>query len=158
MERVITAVFIALMCAFVLILLFPSMVLDGMHSMQTDSRTDTFAAVTTGVAETTGDVILLEELYNDKLGSILQIDSNNTSDTPTIVSYNTVTRTLTVGGLVASDTRSLVIEYEIDGLANFPELATLSGTAPLLIFFGIIFLVIGGIWAAFKTRSAIGMG
>jgi len=96
---------------------------DGIYDFRTDVREDSFS-VTTGVGETTADVVLVKELYDDDISTVTAL-SDNTTDTPTADAYNTGTRALTVGGLQAETSRGLTVSYDVYALTGGGAIDTL---------------------------------
>jgi phosphoribosylamine-glycine ligase len=130
------------------VVMFP-LIMDTTHDLQTDSTDDSFAGETTGVGETSVDVVLTYENYpGDTTG--FTITSTNANDTPVASVYVNATKTLTVGGLEAEGTRDLVATYEHDALTEYTGMGSMVNMAPLLLFVGLLF---GGglsIWSTAK--------
>jgi len=124
--------------ALLLIIATP-FVFTAIDNSITDEYTQSFAGVATGGATYIEDVTLGRAMYNDDTSSVSSISSNDTDDSPTADSYNSVSRVLTVSGLDASTTRTLTIVFMIDS----PTLPT--GAASFLALFRwfFVFIVIG---------------
>jgi len=108
--------------------------------------------VATGASETTADIILYNDLYNANLEYVLDINSSNTSDTPVATTYNEVTRTLTVGGLVVETERSLQVKYDTDALTDVTGVGVLIGLSPFLFLGGIIAIIGGVVFHILRSR------
>ncbi len=143
---------IALFGVILLFNFFPT-VTDSTHDLQVDVDVQIEAAVTTGVSETTADVVLDEELWKSRTTSVTSITSDNGGDTPVADSYVEATQTLTVSGLVESDTRELTITYEYDALTDYTMMGMLVSWAPVLLLLGIFGLIGGALWAAVSFRG-----
>ena len=143
---------IALFGVILLFNFFPT-VTDSTHDLQVDVDVQIEAAVTTGVSETTADVVLDEELWKSRTTSVTSITSDNGGDTPVADSYVEATQTLTVSGLVESDTRELTITYEYDALTDYTMMGMLVSWAPVLLLIGIFGLIGGALWAAVSFRG-----
>ena len=127
---------------------------DATHDLQIDLDVQVEAAVTTGAAELTADVVLDEELWKDRTTAVTSITSDNGSDTPVADSYVAATQTLTVSGLVESDTRELTITYEYDALTDYTMMGLLVSWAPVLLLIGIMGLIGGALWSAVSFRGS----
>jgi hypothetical protein len=137
----------------VMVLSLFGVMMMGVRDAQTNEREDSFAAVTTGVGENTADVILVTDIYNDDLLSVISIESDNGSDAPLPDAFVPSTNTLTVRGLNASDTRTLTVTYEYAALTGPSESAgSFLDYVPLFVAIAAILIVVGGIIAVFVTR------
>lgn len=116
--------------------------LGGINAAETDERTDVFAAVVTGLGETTADVILVADIFDNNILNVTSITSDNVLDAPLPDTYVEGTNTLTVRGLNANDTRGLTIVYEYDALDD-QAVGTLFGLLPLLVVVAVIMILIG---------------
>jgi predicted transcriptional regulator len=93
------------------------------YDYRTDVREDEFA-VSTGGAETTGNVTLIKAVYDDDTQTIA-ITSDDADDTPAYSDYDTTTRELEVSGLAVSTNRTLTVAYDIDALSASAAISTL---------------------------------
>lgn len=95
-----------------LILLTAASAQEGTDDARTADQTQPFAGVTTGGGVTTANVTLaIPSAYDDVRA--MSVSSNNASDVPAPTAYNATTQVVTVGGLAASDTRTLTVAYKI---------------------------------------------
>lgn len=90
------------------------LIFDAIDDAITEEYTQTFAGVTTGAGEYAANVTLSRDIHNDDSVSVTSLSSNETADTPSVSSFNTVSRALEVSGLDANDTRTLSVNYKID--------------------------------------------
>jgi len=135
---------------FVIMLLGTMM--GGIKSAQTDERTDSFV-VATGGAETTGDVVLVADLYADNILEVTRITSTVNTDNPLADTYVSNTNTLTVRGLTADETRTLAVTYRYDALTGDSAPAgTFLGLTPIFVIIACVAIVVGGIVAAFAMK------
>ena len=122
------AIPIGLIGLFILIILF-ELPMNAVHNIQTDAYTqaeagvstshvDIFEDVATGVGVTTADVVLSNALWADAVANVVSITSTHGEDTPTADSYVSGTKTLTVGGLIESQTRTLTVTYKYKDTAD----------------------------------------
>jgi len=132
------------------VLFFP-MVLSSMDSIQFASNTGTYAAVTTGVGETTADVVLSTALYNDDNGHVTSITSTVGTDVPVAGTYVAATKTLTVTGLTASESRTLTVIYDSDNLSDYTGLGTIVSLSPLIIWLVILGALGIGLYSNVKS-------
>lgn len=142
-------VILGIVMVAVLFVLFP-IVMDSSHTLQTDVEVETEAAVATGVGELTADVVLTYGLWGASNTAVTSITSDEVTDVPVAGTYVDATKTLTVTGLVAEDSRTLTITYEYDGLSDYTGMGAIVAVAPLLLFLGVIGAVIGGLYTGFK--------
>lgn len=144
-------VVVSLIMVVVLLIMFP-MVLDATHDLQTDDQTQTFAAVATGAGVVEADVVLTYDLFSDTIASVTSVTSDNVADTPAASAWTGATNTLTVDGLAESDTRTLTVTYEYDGLTSYSGMSSLAGLTPLLLWFAVLAVLIGSMVQAVKQR------
>lgn len=138
----------------ILVLLLFGTMLGGITSARTDERTDSFAAVTTGVGETEADVILVTDIYGDDILNVIEITSDLNTDAPLPDAYVAGTNTLTVRGLTASDSRNLDITYRYNALTGDSATAgTFMGFVPLFVIIALVVIVVGAMVAAFSHRG-----
>ena len=142
-------VVIGIIMIAVLMVIFP-LVMTATHDLQTDSYTEAEADVTTGVGETTADVVLTNSLWNDASDSVTAITSDDVDDTPVAGTYVAATNTLTVTGLAAETTRDLSIVYEHDALTTFTGMGPLVSITPLLLWISVLGVVIAGLYQGVK--------
>jgi len=111
----------------------------------TESASQSFAGVT-GTDNAT--VYLGRALYNDDTQSVTGISSNETSDSPSAYSYNSVSRALVVSGLVSSN-RTLEVEFDIDATTIPAGVATFLTLLRWFYVFTIVGMSCGAIYAFF---------
>jgi len=126
---------IAIAIAFVI---FP-IVLDSTGTIlsHTGDTMEADSATTDGVA-TTADIVLTYDLYEAAVGNVESVTSSDGADTPTADSYVEATKTLTVGGLAVSTTRTLTTTYEAESMDVYTGLGSIAKVAPLMVFIGLI--------------------
>jgi len=137
---------IALTIAF---LVFP-LIMASSHEVHTDEESSAYQVVT-GVGETTAPVTLTRSLYDADTNNVESI-TNTWSGTETAVasSYVSATKVLTVGGLVASGTRTLTIAYDYDATTGYTGLGEMIDLAPFIIFMAILLSGVALLWGAVK--------
>ena len=140
---------ITIISIMIMFIMFP-LILDSTHDVRTDEEVDTFAAISTGVGETTANVTLTRELWDEETTSVTTITST-LSETPTASSYNSTTQALTIAGLVSSNTRTFTVAYDYGALDDYTGMDSMAGMAPLLIFMGIFIAIIGGLYSGYKN-------
>lgn len=113
----------------------------SLHSARVDDYTQTFAQVSTNATEVTANITLSKALWGSDASNVTSISSNESADDPSASAYNSVSKILTIGGLVSSDNRTLSVEYEIASTT----LAELTGgsTLVLVVFVFVIMAVLG---------------
>lgn len=148
---------VAVIVAVILVLSLFGVMVNGINDAQTTERVDAFAGVTTGVVENDADVVLVADPWGDSILGIISIVSDNALDAPLPDSYVTATKTLTVRGLAASDTRGLTVTYDYGSLQDHAaNIGTFLGMTPLFITIALISLVvcagIGGAMVVLNKR------
>jgi len=108
--------------------------------------------VATAVGETSATFVLYNGLYDANLSYIVEVNSSDTSDSPVGTTYNSVTRELTVGGLVESVERTLQVKYKTDALGDATGVRQFNSIAPFLIMGALISIGCGVIWHVFRSR------
>lgn len=134
--------FLIVIAAAALWMLSPS---EMAYDFQTDVRSDTFVA-NTAPADTSAAVVLWESLYNNDLTTI-SFTSNVSSDAPVANSYNSTTKSLLVTGLTSNQSRSLLVNYDVDALNTSTALSNVISNTPLMWLLIIIALPIAGLGA-----------
>ncbi len=123
----------------------------AIYDFRTDVQEDTFASATGGV-ETTDNVTLSVELYDDDIQTI-DILSSLATDIPAASSYNSTNRVLTVGGLSANTTRSLTISYDVSALVGNDAINTLADRLPWIWMLCIVGFAPASLAAIFTGRA-----
>lgn len=136
-----------LIAAGILILLLPAMLL-GIDQFRLTDQVDPFTA-DTGGAETTANVTLSQDLYNDETRNA-EVTSNVTADAPIASSYVSATNVLTVTGLQADTAHYLTVTYKIDQLGDYYGAGAGAKVVPVLLILGILCIVGGAGYQAFR--------
>ena len=121
-----------------------TLTVGGLTAEKTRTLTTTYK---TESIKTTADIVLTYDLYEAGVGNVESITSTEGTDTPTADSYVEATKTLTVGGLIASATRTLTTTYETESMNIYTGLGSIIKVAPLIVFIG---LLAGGGYGLFK--------
>jgi hypothetical protein len=118
------------------------------HDLSTDPASQAFAGAATGAGVTEVDVVLTTDPYKDRTTSVISITSNNVLDVGPIVAatYTTATNTLHVTGLIANDTRTLTVSYNVAALDDFTMMDTVVGWTPVIIVLAILAVIVAVIW------------
>lgn len=147
---------LAVIGVIVILVLFGTMMV-GINNAQTDERTDTFAAVTTGGGISTASVVLVGDLYSDNILNVVSISSSNALDAPLPNGYTSASNTLAVRGLNASDTRTLTVVYKYGALVGEAAAAgTFLNMVPLLVGVSILVILVGAGIAVFAANRSGG--
>ena len=120
----------------VVAVMFLIMVMPPVMNSITDFRTDTLEQtfnVSTGVGQDNNTVILSSPLWNKNVANA-EVTSDNSSDTPTVWSYTSSTRSLTIRGLGANTSRVLDISYMTAGLEDYEAVEDVSTKTPLFLW------------------------
>lgn len=126
---------------------------EAVYDFRTSLRTDTFLTAT-AVGVTSANETLLDDLYDEDTGAV-DIDSDDTTDTPVANSYNATSQQLLVIGLTANTTRVLEITYPFDALVGFDAINTVVGRFPYFWLLLIIVFPIAALASLFLMRREI---
>lgn len=135
------AIAFSLLFAMIAMVFIPAVVTSS-HETITNEYTDT-GNITTGVGETSGNMTLTEDLYLDRLASILTLTSTHGADNPVATSYNSTTNILIVGGLIASQTRLITCTYEYNSSDEFPNSTQVMQMVPTMVVLALLALIVG---------------
>lgn len=146
-------VFVAILAVFLLLGAFRGSIADGIEGWRTDAQTQSFAVTTTAVApaDTTANVTITRDLFQDDVGKVTSITSNNTFDAPAASTYTAATNVILVSGLVANATHTLTVNYKADSENDVMEVL-----GPFLGFLIIGGLLVGIGYGVFKKRRGGG--
>lgn len=136
----------------VLLIIAAPFVFRSLYEARMDTYSQSFSLVTTGVSETSANVSLGLELYNDSITNVDTISSNISGDSPTAAGYTISGKVLNIGGLIDSSTRTLTVNYSVtsESLADIPAPGVLFTFILYLYIFAIIGLVAGTLWNVFR--------
>lgn len=130
---------------------FMPTMMSGLFDFRTDEQSDAFT-VPTGGAETTAQVTLAQDLWENGTQFVESIASDLGTDNPVASNYASTTHNLTVSGLTAGTSRNLTVVYNIAALDEFQGVATLSGIMPLLLMASVVLIPIAVVWVIFIRR------
>lgn len=134
------AVAFSLLFAMVALSFLPAIV-ESFHTTITDELTDT-GNITTGAGVTTGNMTLTEDLYLDRMASVLTLTSTYGSDDPVASSYDSATNGFVVSGLAASQSRIITAHYEYDSSSEFPNARQLVQSGPVIVILALLALIV----------------
>lgn len=137
---------LALIIGAAVVILLLGAVISAINDFQTTDVQEPYN-ITTGGGITTADIILSQELFGDNTISAT-VTSNFTADAPVPSTYDSSTQTLTITGLVESESRRLTIDYKTDGLWNFPGAGVATRMWPIMLVLGVIGLIAGAVIVA----------
>lgn len=103
--------------------------------------------VTTGAGVTTSDVVLTQALLDDGT-NFATISSNLTGDAAVPSSYVSATKTLSVGGLLESQSRQLEVTYRYNQLSSYWAADILCKMWPVLLGLGVVGIIVGSVITA----------
>lgn len=137
MEKIVTGI-IALVIGLMMISGVLPSVIDSSVSEEYSENFD----VTTGVGENSAICTLDYAHYYDDLRNLSAI-SDNTSDSPTVMDYNSGAQQVTVANLVASDNRILTVDYYRERTGNgWEQWVAFIGWLPFLLGIALIWYTI----------------
>lgn len=140
---------IGIICLIIAFVFFPN-VMTTSEEIKTREVTEDHLVIT-DVAETTADIPLYNDLYDENLSYIVDLDSSDADDMPVASVYNPVSRILTVVGLIDNTTRTIRVIYKMDALEDTMGVKQFNRITPFLIMGALI--ATGGalIWHAYKS-------
>ena len=104
--------------------------------------------IITTAAGVTSQVLILANPVLDDTTVNIKLASNDINDAPVPFTYNSVGRQLTINGLNASDTRTLIVDYLVPRLPGYIDL--LASFFPAFLILGCIVAIVGACVAAFR--------
>jgi hypothetical protein len=116
-----------------------------------DELTTTYAGVSTGAGVYSANFTLPSSLYRNSLAYVSEISSNITSDSPSVFSYNTVSKLLVANGLEESQTRTLAVTFRIPSTTIDSFMANVLGLFLWLYVFIVIGCGAGSIYSFFTN-------
>jgi hypothetical protein len=126
----------------------------GVDGMKYESYKQLTPTLTTGGGD--NDVTLtLVNLPSPNIASAVKVvKSTLPDDMPVVTNYDDLTKVLTVGGLQASQTRSLSVTYQITSnlMETYPYLSTVPAIIIVFMGLGLLGVIIAVLWAAFSGK------
>lgn len=132
-------------------ILFMLPISEAIYDFRTDLREDTFG-VTTGVGETSANVVLVKQIYDDDVIT-LSLSSNLTTDNPAYSSYDNGTRALAISGFTSNATRSLIVGYDVAAFTSTSAIDAFLGRLPYIWMVCVICLAPAALIAIFTGRG-----
>jgi hypothetical protein len=139
-------VLFGVLAVFLLLGGFATPIMDGIKSWRTEDTTESFA-ITTGAGETTENVTLTNDLFQDDVSEVIGITSNVTGESPIATSYTTSTNVLLVSALNPSATHTLSVNYYAEAEGD-----VIRAVGPFLAVFIIGGLLLAIVMTAMKGR------
>jgi hypothetical protein len=124
---------------------------DVINDVATEDYAEPFT-VATGANVTSANETLSYAHYYEDLTDLLA-DSNNDDDTPVVLAYDKDDYIVTVGGLAASDSRILTIDYVREAHQEFTGFSAFIRLMPFILVIGLFVAVIWGLFSAWKSRG-----
>ncbi len=146
MAKVFTGLVVILF--LIIVMMFLPDLTASTHDTLTDSYTET-ANVTTGAAETTGQMTLANELYNDDVAYVTSLGSSRGTDNPVASSYSPTSGNLTISGLDANTWRTMTTIYDAEATGDYTGLKPGLQMMPTLILLSVIAISVAAIWRVF---------
>ena len=144
-------VLLTIVCLVLGIILAANMLPDVVTDTVTDPYAESYE-VDTGVGETSTTETLSYQHYYEDLTD-LTAESTNGSDDPIVLDYDEDTYDVTVGGLVASDSRIITIDYLREGYQQYTGFSTFIRLLPFLVILGLVVAAIYGLFRWHKGRG-----
>ena len=134
-------------CVIILLL---GAVMEGITEFRAAEYTEPHN-VTTGAGQTSANVTLSQELYQDST-AYAEITSNVTADAAVPFSYVAATKSLLITGLLENQSRQLSVVYRYNQLEDYWAIDLLSKTWPLFIGLGILGIIVGAVILATRRE------
>jgi hypothetical protein len=137
-------VLIAVFGVFLLVGVFSTPIIDGVHDWRTMDIVETVAV---GAGATTENKTLGYDLFQASITEVGAVTSTAGTDVPNVVSYTEATNILVINGLDATTTRTLTIPYD----------AETDDTVMRILGPFLVFLIMGGclgalLWAMLGNK------
>jgi len=133
-------------------LLLIANVLPGVvDDVATEDYSEPFVTVTGEGVTSANETLSYASYYEDLTG--LEATSDNEDDIPVVLAYDDDDYIVTVGGLHASDTRILTIDYIREAHQEFTGFSSFIRLTPLFCVLGLIVACIWGLFSAWKSRG-----
>ena len=123
---------------------------DVVNDVAADDYSENFEN-TTGAGVTSANVTLSYAHYYEDLTN-LSAESDNEADTPVILDYDEDDWRVTVGGLAASDSRILTINYAREAHQEFTGFTGFMRLTPFIFIVGGIVACLWGLFSAWQSR------
>ena len=147
MSKVITSI-----VALILLLILAGSILPGVvDDVAAEDYSENFEN-TTGAGVTSGNETLSYAHYYEDLTN-LSASSDNGDDTPVVLAYDEDDYIVTVGGLHASDSRILTIDYVREAHQEFTGFTPFMRLFPFIFILGGVGACIWGLFSAWKSRG-----
>ena len=146
--KIFYALLVMISASFLFMLPITGMVYD----FRTDQQTNTFPSTATATLSTTANITLSTALYKNDTASIT-ITSNTSAEVPSISSYNSTSRQLTVGTLNGGTIRLLTVTYDITALNDAESLDALLDKVPLIWMLMVICFAPAALASMFVGRN-----
>ena len=124
---------------------------DVIDDVAADDYSEPFTVVT-GVGVTSANETLSYAHYYEDLTN-LSAESDNVADTPVVLAYDEDDYIVTVGGLAASDSRILTIDYVRESRQQFTGFSGFIRLLPFILVIGLLAACIWGLFSAWKSRG-----
>lgn len=147
MAKVILSIVGLVVGLLLIVNVLPGVVAD----VATDDYAENFVTVT-GAGETSSNETLSYAHYYEDLTD-LSASSDNEDDTPVVLDYDADDYIVNVGGLHASDSRILTIDYVREAHQEFTGLSSFIRLTPFLTVVGLFVACIWGLFSAWKSRG-----
>ena len=124
---------------------------DVIDDVAADAYSEPFT-VATGAGVTSANETLSYAHYYEDLTD-LDAESDNVADTPVVLAYDEDDYIVTVGGLAASDSRILTIDYVRESRQQFTGVSGFIRLLPFILMLGLLAACIWGLFSAYKSRG-----
>lgn len=138
-------VVLAIVAILLILLLGGNLLPDVVTDVASESYSEPYTVVTgSGVTNTT-ETLSFASYYDDLQG--ITASSNDTGDSPVIMSYDSTTYDVLVAGLQASTTRILTLTYLRDSHQEYTGFSGFIRMIPLIVIIAGVFF---GLWLLFS--------
>ncbi|MBV6342855.1 hypothetical protein [Candidatus Magnetobacterium casense] len=146
-----TKVILAIVGLVLGLMLVANVLPDVVDDVAADDYSENFVCATAANVTSANETLSYAHYYEDLTD--LAVDSDNGADTPVILAYDEDDYIVTVGGLAASDTRILTIDYVREAHQEFTGFAAFVRLLPFITVIGLFVTAIWGLFSAWKSRG-----
>ena len=139
-------VILGIIAIFLLIAVFATSIISGIHGWRTEDTTQQFV-VTTAAAETTADITLSHDLFQASTDEVYSVTTSQ-NETVAATSYVEATKVLTISNLTDDLTRVVTVSYY--GETEDDTMRIVGPFLGIVIFGGLTFAIVAGVFKSGK--------
>jgi len=128
-----------ILAIFLLLGAFSTPIMDGIKGWRTEDTTESHSVVTI-LGQTTANVTLASDLFQDDIAEVITVTSNISGESPIATSYVSASKKLLVSALNPAATHTLTINYYADTESGV--IYVLGPFLPLIIIGGLLVIIL----------------